>query len=304
MSNITNLDLNLLKGLNALLDERNVSRAAEKLALTQPAVSRILAKLRHHFKDPLFVRAPQGLIPTERALALAPTVKRILADIEQLIMPAEFEPSQLQRTFKIAATDNGTRSIGLPLMQRLQEIAPQVKLAFVAAQGRNLEQMLSKGELDLVIVAESAMPENLRAKVLYREEYVCVMHKNNPYAHQSLDLTLFCQLKHLLVSYWGGNFSGATDKALAKLGLQREVVMSVNNFLLLPDMLRHSDCIAVAPSHLIQPYDELIIQPPPLAIEGYNKLMGWHERSQQDRVHQWLRGEIEQVVLNFKDIRG
>ncbi|RIY31871.1 transcriptional regulator [Psittacicella hinzii] len=296
MSNIKNLDLNLLKALDALLDEQNVSRAAQKLNLTQPAVSSILAKLRDKFDDPLFIRTATGLMPTERALSLAEPVKRILHDIERLVAIPEFDPSLLERTFKIAATDNITRRLVLPLTQHLLKISPKIKIAFLSAQGRDLEELLRKGELDLVIVAESAMPVNLRAKVLYHEHYVCVMSKTHPLASQELDLEAFCAYQQVLVSYWGGNFQGATDLALREVNKQREVVLSINNFLLLPEILRKSDYIAIAPAHLVTANDELVVKKPPIEVKGYNKLMGWHERVHYDQVHKWLREQVVQIV--------
>ena len=127
MSELNNLDLNLLKALHILLQEKNVSRAAERLHLTQPAVSSMLNRLRYHFDDPLFVRSSRGIVPTDRALALAEPLKQIMSQIQMLTQPTKFDPKTLNTVIKIGATDNGTRSIGIPFSLQLQSIAPNVK---------------------------------------------------------------------------------------------------------------------------------------------------------------------------------
>lgn len=289
MVNINNLDLNLLKALDALLDEKNVTRAADKLALTQPAVSSMLNRLRDRFDDPLFVRASYGMVPTDRALALAEPLKKILSEIEQLIQPPIFNPAELETTFRIAATDNGMHCVGIPFTLALNKIAPKVKIALMSIHGRNVEAMLMNGELDLIIVGEPTVPLNLRSRIIHKENYVCMMRENHPLANQELDIDTFCSLNHVLVSYDGGGFAGATDIALEKIGKKRNVVMSITSFLLLPEILKNSDWIAVAPHHLLEKDSSIISKKPPIEVGGYNKLMAWHERTHHDSIQRWFR---------------
>lgn len=289
MANINNLDLNLLKALDALLDEKNVTRAANKLALTQPAVSSMLNRLRDRFDDPLFVRAPYGMVPTNRALALAAPLKKILSEIESLVQTPVFDPSSLEITFRIAATDNGMHCVGVPFALALNQVAPNVKVALMSIQGRNVESMLTNGELDLMIVGEPTVPVNLRSKVIHKENYVCMMRENHPLAAEEMDLDTFCSINQVLVSYDGGGFSGATDIALEKIGKKRNVIMSISSFLLLADILKTTDWIAVAPHHLLTEHSGIIAKTPPLEIGGYNKLMAWHERTHHDPIQQWMR---------------
>ncbi|MCU4530918.1 LysR family transcriptional regulator [Acinetobacter sp. P1(2023)] len=295
MANINNLDLNLLKALDALLDEKNVTRAADKLALTQPAVSSMLNRLRDRFDDPLFVRAPYGMVPTDRALALAEPLKKILSEIELLVQPPIFNPAELETTFRIAATDNGMHCVGVPVTLALNKIAPKVKIALMSIHGRNVEAMLMNGELDLIIVGEPTVPSSLRSRIIHKENYVCMMRENHPLANQELDIESFCSFNQVLVSYDGGKFTGATDVALEKIGKKRNVVMSITSFLLLPEILKNSDWIAVAPHHLLEKDSGIISKNPPIEVGGYNKLMAWHERTHHDPIQRWFRDFILEI---------
>ncbi|MGR3806719.1 LysR family transcriptional regulator [Pasteurella testudinis] len=295
MDNLNNLDLNLLKALNALLQERNVTRAAERLALTQPAVSAMLNRLRHRFNDPLFVRAGHGMMPTDRALALAAPVQRILGDIAVLVQPAEFNPAELDLTFKIAATTNGVRNTGIPFALQLRTLAPKVKTAFVSIHGQDIPAMLEKGEWDVAITGEHNLPERLHYRRCNRQRYVCAVRENHPVLQQPWNLGTFCALDFVLVSYHGGQFAGATDEALAKLGRRRNVVLSVTDFLLIPEILQQSDWATVLPEAMLQQSDRLQVLEPPLPIEGYHKAIAWHERSHHNPAQQWLRQLLWQV---------
>lgn len=296
MSSLNALDMNLLKALNALLEEGNVTRAAERLALTQPAVSGMLARLRHYFDDPLFVRVGFNMQPTPRAEALKSPLKRILTELESLVQPTELNLAELAITLKIGATDNAIRAIGLPFITRLQQLAPKVKVAFLALQNRDMEMMLEKGELDFALMAHLAVPEKLRAKPLYQENYVCAMRQNHPILQQEWNVENFCAYDFVLGSFYGGGFYGATDRALAELGHQRNVALSVQNFALIPDLLRQSDWLAVVPEHLIFPSDDLTVKTLPFEAECYTKTLVWHDRTHFDKVQSWVRNVLVDVV--------
>lgn len=290
MNNIYTLDLNLLKTLDVLLDERNVTRAADKLSLTQPAVSVMLNRLRDKFNDPLFIRAPHGVIPTDRALALAGPVKQILADINSLIQPVAFAPTELETTFKVAANDNDMLAIGLPFVLVLKKKAPKVKVAFLSHHKLDIQSMLEKGELDLFLTNPAATPLSLHSRIFFHERYVCVMRKDHPIVKSgNLTLDEFCALEHVFVSHQGGRFVGVTDEALAKIGRSRNVSLSVTSFLLLPSVLQKSDYTAVVPERFAKSFEGLAIMETPIEIEGYPKTMAWHERNHHDPVQQWLR---------------
>lgn len=293
MNDIRSLDLNLLKALDALLDERNVTRTAVRLALTQPAVSNMLNKLRAKFNDPLFVRGQHGLIPTDRALALEKPVKQILCNISDLLQPIDFDPKKLQTTFKIAANDQDMQTIGLPFVLALKKQAPLVKVSFLSFHQLDIQTMLERGDLDLILIDPKNSPESLHSRVLYHERYVCIMRKDHP-ANENNTTTLdkFCKYEHVLVSYMGGMFEGVTDEALAKVGRTRNVSLSVTSFLLLPSILQRSDFIAVAPERLTCHMKDLAIMAPPVSVEGFTKIMAWHDRAHKNPIQKWLRNLI------------
>lgn len=233
MSDIRTLDLNLLKTFDALMDERNVTRAAARLALTQPAVSGMLTRLRQSFDDPLFIRTQRGITPTLRALELALPVKRVLGEVDAMLRPSAFDPSTADLTLNIVATDYALRAIVLPFLDALRPRAPGVRVAVRSADDELIPSLLERGEIDLALVTPQAPVADLRVQRLYDEQYACALRKGHPAASAGvLSLDRFCALDHALVSLAGDAFVGATDVALARFGRQRRVVLSVTSFLI------------------------------------------------------------------------
>lgn len=296
MNRLNNLDLNLLKALHALLAEKNVTRAAARLSLTQPAVSGMLARLRVYFDDPILIRTSQGMVPTNRAAALAEPLARIIGEIENLVQPDEFVPAELETVFKIGTTDNSFRSVGIPFAAKLQALAPKTRVAFFNLRREEMEEKLAQGQLDAAIAAHTAAPENLRYKKLYHEHFTCAMREKHPVLQEEWTVDAFCRQTFALGSFFGGSFSGAIDRDLAKIGKSRTVALSVQNFALIPDLLRQSDLLAVVPSRLVQKGDRLATLPLPFESQGYDKLLLWHERAHFDVVQQWMRGVMEGVA--------
>jgi DNA-binding transcriptional LysR family regulator len=283
------LDLNLLRALDALLDERNVTRAAQRLSLTQPAVSAMLTRLRESFGDPLFVRSQRGIVPTERALQLAAPLKQVLAEIEQMMQPPAFEPAEAQMTLTIASTDYALRAVVVPFLARLRQEAPGIRAVIVPVQHERLQAQFESGDVDMALITPETTPPDLHARRLFDERYVCVMRADHPAAARRLTLERFCSLDHALVSYAGGSLSGVTDEALARVGRSRRVTVSVNSFLVLPEILLTSDLIAVVPSRLAQAVQGLAVVAPPLEIPGFTKTLAWHERTHRAPGHKWVR---------------
>ncbi|MBP2199658.1 LysR family transcriptional regulator [Pantoea cypripedii] len=294
---IRTMDLNLLKALDALLDERNVTRAANRLALTQPAVSGMLTRLRECFDDPLFTRTQRGIVPTLRALELAAPVKQILAEVNGLLQPKAFDPASAEMTFTIAATDYALRAVVVPYMEALRKLAPGIRVAVVPVNNDQLTFQFERGDIDIALITPDTTPPDLHARALYDEEYVCLLRRDHPAAQGSgITLEDFCILDHALVSYHGGQFHGVTDDALAALGKSRRVALSVSSFLVLPEILRVSDLIAVVPRRLAVNTEDLRILPPPLSIPGFTKNVAWHERTHRDAGYRWLRGLMFDTV--------
>lgn len=289
-SDIRGVDLNLLKALDALLDERNVTRAAERLSLTQPAVSGMLTRLREAFGDPLFVRTQRGIAPTQRALELAAPIKQILADVETLLRPAAFDPANAEMVLSIAATDYALQVVVAPFLSELRRLAPGIRVAVVPVHDARLHMQLERGEVHLALLTPESTPTDLHARHLFDERYVCVMRQDHPAAAGGrLSMRRFCGLDHALVSYAGGGFHGVTDDALAALGRERRVTLSVTSFLVLPQILCQSDLMAVVPERLVKGRTELVVFDPPLDIPGFAKTAAWHERTHHDQGHRWVR---------------
>lgn len=295
MRDIRNLDLNLLKAFDALMDERNVTRAAERLALTQPAVSGMLQRLREQFSDPLFVRSQRGIVPTPRALALAEPVKRVLDEIGLWLTPPEFDPASAQFTLTMAATDYALQAIVAPFITALRQQAPGVRLAVRTPDSAQLTEQLERGTLDIALLTPESTPPQLHVRRLYDADYVCALRSGHPAAAGPLTLERFCALEHALVSYSGAPFHGITDEVLARAGQQRRVVLALDSFLILPGLLRSTDLVAVVPRRLVCAAPGLTLLPPPLATPGFTKVAAWHERTHHAPALQWARQLLAQV---------
>jgi DNA-binding transcriptional LysR family regulator len=296
MADIRTLDLNLLKAFDALMDERSVTRAAARLALTQPAVSGMLVRLRDAFGDPLFVRASRGVVPTARAEALAPAVRQVLLEVETLLQPPRFDPAQAELTLTVAATDYALRAAVLPWLVALRAQAPGVRLAVQPIDDARLAAQLERGEVDLALTTPQAAPPGLHARALFDEHYVCVARRGHPVLEPGgCTLERFCAQDHALVSYGGTPFEGATDRALAGIGRQRRVVTTVGSFMMLPELLRRTDLIAMAPARLVVDEDGLDSCQPPLAVPGFTKLVVWHARHHHDAGQRWARELLRAV---------
>lgn len=299
-SDIRQLDFNLLKALDALLDERSVTRTAQRLSLTQPAVSGMLTRLRDSFGDPLFVRAQHGLVPTPRALDLAAPVKALLAQIETLLHPAAFDPASASMTVTLAATDYALQAVVVPFLEQLRQLAPSIRVAIRPVQQAELHQQLERGEVDMALITPQTAPAGLHTETLFDEDYVCLLRADHPDAAQPLSLDRFCALEHVLVSQAGDAFRGVTDEALENIGRARRVSVSVTSFLVLPEILRSSDLIAVVPRRLALRVPDLKMVEPPVAIPGFTKVLAWHERTRHDAGLLWVRALMAQTCKGLR----
>lgn len=290
MRDIKTLDLNLLRTLDALLDERHVSKAAHRLGVTQPAVSGMLIRLRASFDDPLFIRSQRGVQPTARALALASPVKQILAEVEALLRPAAFDPATASFTLTIAATDYALQAVVVPFVTALRRQAPAIRVATRPVDNALVAQQFERGELDLALMTPDTAPLDLHARRLFDETYVCALRAGHPDAAGNvLSLDRFCATDHALVSLSGGAFQGITDEVLAGLHRERHVALSLHSFLALAEVLRTTDLIAVVPRRLAVAADGLVLLEPPVSIPGFTKIAVWGGRTHNDAGQRWVR---------------
>ncbi len=290
MANIKNLDLNLLRVFDTLIDEKNVSRAAEKLSVSQPAVSGMLTRLRHSLNDQLFIRSQHGIVPTIRAQALAGPIRKLLRELDAVLEPTFFIPHEAELTLSIAATDYSLNAIVEPFLQALRQQAPKIKVAVRWINEHELFEQMERGIIDLALTTPEAAPAELRSRTLFNETYVCVLRNEHPLLEdKSLTLDQFCNVEHAIVSYVGGAFEGTTDTVLRSLGRQRRVVLSVPSFLSLASILKNSDLCAVVPKRIMKNMHDLTTVKLPFEVPGFTKIVAWHERSHDSEAHRWVR---------------
>ena len=195
----------------AIDQERNVSRVAARLSLTQPTVSGMLNRLRDMFDDPLFIRAQRGVLPTPRAQALAEPLKQWLADANALVRPAIFDPKLTELTFTISVNDYLQYALIVPLVGVLRREAPNIRLAIKPVIA-DLSRALMRGEIDLAVTIPEVVPPEARSYLLYKERYIGVVRSEHPLAGAAISLEDFCRYEHVLVSPTGGAFEGTTDQ--------------------------------------------------------------------------------------------
>lgn len=291
---IARLDARLLLAFEALVLERNVTRAAERAGLTQQGMSGQLARLRALFGDPLFVRAKGGVLPTPRAEELAPAVRSALASLEQLVATETFDPAVFEGVVTIAATDYALVLILPALLGRLRLEAPGLRIVIRPADAATLEADIQDARIDIALIVPQFAPPGLHAKGLFEERYIGVARADHPALKDgTMSLDTFCGHPHLLVSPFRGDALGPTDQALAAIGRKRTIGLVVPGFSVVGSLLEQSDLIAVLPERLIERMrHSLRTFETPIAIEGFRLDAVWPPRLHRSAMHRWLRSEI------------
>lgn len=309
--NFRTLDLNLLRIFNEVMTERSLTRAATKLALTQPAVSNALRRLRQALGDDLLRRSGQGLSPTPYALALWPTVQAALRQLQDSLSPSAFEPAQATTTFVMAMADATAAELIPGLIEAMDQQAPSVSARVVPLTTRDPRRLLEEDHAALAIGYFPAVLAGLNAQAqsgeipaflhqrLYNSQYVCVMRRDHPLAHTPLTLDAYCAARHLLVSFSGRPY-GFIDEALASLGRQRRVVLSVNQFFTAGRVVANSNLLTVLPRHFLSVTgiaDALVVHELPFAVPPIHVDMLWHRRLDHHPAHAWLRQVLTQLPV-------
>jgi len=294
------MDLNLLLILEALLEERNVTRAAARVGLSQPAASNALSRLRATFRDPLFRRTAAGMSATPRAMELAAPVRTALAQIRAaLAESAGFDPSASARSFRLGMTDYAELVLLGPLLSRISHDAPDVQILV-----RRLDRIFipPESELrdDVIDAAIGFFPEadslepDTRSHELYSEKNVCIARKGHPILSGALTPRRFAAAGHVGVFY-RNEARGLVDSALASHGLRRKLRATTPHFLSAAQVVAESNLIAVVPAGLAARFRKFLhlevrkvpVQMPPLRMR-----LLWHERTASDAGQQWLRSLI------------
>lgn len=301
--NGASINLNLLVALHALLEERSVTRAARRAGVTQPAMSNSLAQLRALFGDPLFRRTSRGLEPTPRALALAEPLGRGLRLLESALAPPSFDPHTADRTFVLAASDYVEFVLLPPLMRKLARAAPSVRVEVRPWGLHEVPGFLARAEADLMIGFYDEVPHNHRHRILFEEEYVCIVRRDHPRVRRKLSLELYLELGHVLVSQREGS-PGSVDRALATMGKRRRIAARVSHFVMVPMLVARTDLVAAMSRRVVAPLAgplRLRVFAPPLALPRGRIGCVWHEQMDADPGHRWLRSMIVDVC---EELRG
>ncbi|RNF85473.1 LysR family transcriptional regulator [Montanilutibacter psychrotolerans] len=289
------IDSALLLALKVVLEERNVTRAATRLGITQPALSGRLARLREIFGDALFVPAAngRGVVPTPRAQALEHELLQVLAGLKRLVdPPAQFDPVTSTRTFVVALFDTPAAVLAPDLSARVQAAAPLAKLAFIHPPADVLDR-LEQGQIDLLVTGPEGLPGDLMQRPLWADGFRTAQRKGHPRGVGPLDLDTFCTLDHLIVSSQGGRFAGVVDDQLLALGRSRNVRFSIQSYALAPLILASTDCVCTLPTRFLSQFaDQLEFSDPPVELSDIRLALVWHPRSHQDASHVWLRQQF------------
>jgi DNA-binding transcriptional LysR family regulator len=302
-TNFRTLDLNLLRVFDEVMAERSLTKAARNLSITQPAVSNALRRLRETLGDDLVRRDGHGIAPTPFALTLWPNVREALDQLQAALVPQHFVPREARNSFVLAMADATAAELMGGLAQELEHQAPNISVRVLPLTTRDPRALLENGGVDLALGYFPAVLADLTAKAqsgeamafeyhrLYDGEYVCVMRKGHPLAQNNISLDNFCNARHLLVSFSGRPY-GFIDEALASIGRQRRVVMTVNQFFTAGRMVVNSDLLTVLPRHFVPTTGiskELLLCDLPFKVPTLHVDALWHRRKHAQSDHVWLR---------------
>jgi DNA-binding transcriptional LysR family regulator len=299
MHSLRTIDLNLLTILEAVLQERHVSRAAERLGMSQPAVSHALTRLRRQFGDELLVRAaPGGMRLTARAREIEADLAAALAAARRILAIDAFDPATAQRTFRLAMSDYGAMVLLPGLLQRLRTQAPGVRLAVTQASRQDMVAMVLDGEMDAAFGVFPQAPSALRVERLFTERFVCAADSAHPAFRGALTLEAYLAASHALVSLQGEP-DGEIEAALAALGARRTVAVVVPHFSVAPSLVVGTDLIlTVAERTLIGAGSRLAIRPPPFPVAPFDFTMIRHLRTDRDSAHLWFRDMLANTMAD------
>ncbi|WRH64490.1 MAG: LysR family transcriptional regulator [Fuscovulum sp.] len=294
--NLRGIDLNLLVVLDALLDEAHVSRAAHRLNLSQPAVSSALQRCRDLLGDRLLERGRGGMTRTPLAEAMRAPLRSILAEVETLLDPKELPLDRIERVVRITTADDPAAQLTSPLVECLARTAPGITVVVRPWLGQDaVARELLDGDTDLAIAVFDREIENVEIRSLFDAEYVVAMRKDHPaVADFCLDAWLACP--HVVVS-GRGDLRTPLDSNLANMGYRRRVGLVVPSFQLVPAVLAATDMMAMLPRQSLATHAhlDLVVFPPPVAVEGFTLQVAWHARQSLDRAVKHVCGIVSEI---------
>lgn len=312
--NIAKVDLNLLVYLDVLLREGSVTKAANQLGITQPAMSNGLKRLRDLLKDPLLVRTSDGMTPTKRAIELQPTIREVLAKLESSIQPdVEFDPKTSNRTFRIMTSDYAESTLLLSLIGQLSSLAPNITLDLITPSDVTFHDV-EQGKVDMAINRFEELPLSFHQKVVWYDSFSCVISSDHPRA-DNFDLQQYLAGQHIWVSKTGFGVGvgidptevqklGWVDAELTKIGKQRDIRVFTRHYHAALQMAKAQNLIATLPTRAAQIFKDdpaIKIVAPPFDIPPIALKMAWSALLHHDAGHIWLRRLIGDVANKMAD---
>lgn len=299
LGRLRSIDVNLLVALDALLDERSVTRAAERMGVSQSAMSRTLARLRELVGDPLLVRNVNEMERTPVAEDLCGPLREALGRLDALVTEREaFDPASSTRSFRLELTDHVAVALLPALLPRLRTQAPGVDLEVAPPEGEP-EARLIERRTELFIGGVVQDVPGLFRQALFEEELVCVVRHDHPAREDLHRIDRYAALDHLMISPRGTSREGVVDRALAAHDLQRRVVLRLPQFLVAPLVVASTDLVATIPRRVAEALahdGRLAIVAPPLPLASFTVHQVWHERHHHDHGHRWLRQQVAEAM--------
>jgi DNA-binding transcriptional LysR family regulator len=289
------LDLHLLPVLDALLSEGSASRAADVLGVSQSAISHSLRRLRDYFQDPLFVRSGSRMLPTAKALELAPTIRTTMEQVRDRLVPgARFEPQQARRVFTVCMTDMAEVYFLPRLASHLRTLAPGCRLRTVLIPPRDIASALERRDIDLAIGAQRLPGEGLYQQRLIEQPLVCIAAGENPRLRAGLNAEAYFELPHLAIDPFDEDVD-IYEWLFADFAGQRRIVMTSHSFLSVPLLVAHTDLVATVPACLVPSFPQdsnLKVWPVPIELSTLVMRQTWHPRFHTDPATVWLRQQL------------
>jgi DNA-binding transcriptional LysR family regulator len=296
--NLRQFDLNLLVALDVLLTERNVTRAGERLYLSQSAMSGILSRLRHAFQDELLVRVGRNLELTAFAAELAAPVHECVRQVEDLLnLRRPFVPETTSWSFRIAASDYVVFLVLGTLLQRLTQLAPNVATLFVALEPTAGER-LSSGELDFAVLPHEIEP-SLPSLPLFEDSWICAVWSEHPFKRDKFTLDEFLALPHLSFRFAGPSHGSIAEHYLTEMGCERRIVASTESFATAPFLLRGTELVTLVPRRLgdrLREAANIRLVEPPFDVPPLREKLIWSPRFTASAPHTWLRARLLEVA--------
>jgi DNA-binding transcriptional LysR family regulator len=301
-TDIRKVDLNLLVVFDVLLRLQSVTRTAEELGMSQPAMSLALNKLRSAFSDPLFVRGSRGLSPTPRAERLAVPVRHVLDQIKNdVLRQPSFEPATTDRTFTFNMADVGELVFLPRLYAYVRTVAPGANIRTVSTPPAQLAEAMRSGEVDLAV---GYFP-HLQGAAMYQQRlfshsFVCILRKDHPLSAEQITKKQFLEAEHAVVQQEGKSHE-LFEEALAAQGLERRIVLSIPHFLAIPLVIAETDLIVTVPYAIGMSFARMAnlrTLRPPIQVRPAEVKQHWHARFHHDEVNRWIRGVVAELFLN------